>query len=398
MAVRSGLDVLVGEEFRRLKGLRVGLLAHPASVDRRIRHVLPLMHAAGVKLVALFGPEHGITGEAQDMIAVEESAGARDPLTGARVFSLYGTREASLRPTADMLAGLDVLVVDLQDVGARYYTFAATMGYAMEVAAQVGLRVLVLDRPNPLGGRAADIEGPPVDPAHRSFVGAYDLPIRHGLTIGEYARYVRTLVGLETKLELEVVAMEGWSRGMDFEATGLPWVLPSPNMPTVDTAWVYPGQCLLEGTNLSEGRGTTRPFELCGAPFLDGAAWAARAQAAIGPGAVLRPTAIRPTFHKHAQQRSGALQIHVVDRWAVRSVRLSVALLEAARALAPEAFQWRGEAYEFVGDRLAIDLLFGSDGPRRMLGAGARTDDIVASFAENERAFAVARAPHLLYG
>ncbi|MCC7387124.1 MAG: DUF1343 domain-containing protein [Deltaproteobacteria bacterium] len=248
-SVLTGLDRLVGESFARLRGRRVGLLAHPASVDRKLRHAVYLMHAAGVSISALFGPEHGVTGDLQDMEPAEEEDTARDNLTGARLYSLYGTRFESLRPTSAMLADLDVLVIDLQDVGARYYTFAATMGYAMEVAAELGLDVVVLDRPNPLGGRERDIEGPRIEDGFRSFVGACQMPIRHGLTLGEYARAVMEEKKLD--LDLEIVSMLGWKRSMDFEATGLPWVMPSPNMPTVDTAWVYPGQCLLEGTNLS---------------------------------------------------------------------------------------------------------------------------------------------------
>jgi uncharacterized protein YbbC (DUF1343 family) len=269
------------------------------------------------------------------------------------------------------------------------------MAYAMRVAGRMKIEVIVLDRPNPLGGRDQDLEGPALDPRFLSFVGAFDMPIRHGLTMGEYARYVRALEKLD--VELDVVEMIGWRRDMDFEATGLPWVLPSPNMPTPDTAWVYPGQCLLEGTNLSEGRGTTRPFELCGAPYLDGRAWAERASRSIGPGFVLRPTFIRPTFQKHARQRCGAVQVHVTDRWAARSLRMSVALLEAARHQAPALFDWRRERYEYVTDRLAIDLLFGSDRPRLMLEGGAGPMDVVATFAENERSFQETRRPHLIY-
>jgi uncharacterized protein YbbC (DUF1343 family) len=269
------------------------------------------------------------------------------------------------------------------------------MAYAMRVAGKKKIPVFVLDRPNPLGGRAEDIEGPAVDAKYASFVGAFDMPIRHGLTMGEYARLVRSMEKMD--VELEVVEMEGWTRGMDFESTGLPWVMPSPNMPTVDTAWVYPGQCLLEGTNMSEGRGTTRPFELCGAPYLDGRAWAERAAKSVGPGFVLRPTVIRPMFQKHAGRRCGAVQVHVTDRWAARSVRATVALIEAARHLAPGSFDWRRERYEYVSDRAAIDLLFGSDRPRRLIEGGASTEDVVATFEENERAFAERRRPHLLY-
>ncbi len=383
------------EGFARLRGRRVGLLAHPASVDAQLDHAVDLMAAAGVRLEALFGPEHGITGELQDMDVWDLAEGVRDTRTGARLHSLYGTRESSLRPTAAMLEGLDVVVVDLQDVGARYYTFAATMGYVMEAAAAAGVAVMVLDRPNPLGGRAEDVEGPTIDHDHHSFVGAYAMPIRHGLTMAEYARAVAEEKKLE--LELELVPMVGWRRDMDFERTGLPWVLPSPNMPTVDTAWVYPGQCLIEGTNLSEGRGTTRPFELFGAPWLDARAWAAAAARHAGPGVVLRPTVIRPMFHKHAKQASGAVQLHVTDRWAMRPLRATVALLAAARAQAPADFAWRTEVYEYVTDRLAIDLLFGSERPRRALETGVSVDELMASFGPDERAFVERRRAWLLY-
>jgi uncharacterized protein YbbC (DUF1343 family) len=393
--VETGLDVLRQEGFARLRGRRVGLLAHPASVDAQLDHAVDLMAAAGVRLEALFGPEHGITGELQDMDVWDLAEGVRDTRTGARLHSLYGTRESSLRPTAAMLEGLDVVVVDLQDVGARYYTFAATMGYVMEAAAAAGVAVMVLDRPNPLGGRAEDVEGPTIDHDHHSFVGAYAMPIRHGLTMAEYARAVAEEKKLE--LELELVPMVGWRRDMDFERTGLPWVLPSPNMPTVDTAWVYPGQCLIEGTNLSEGRGTTRPFELFGAPWLDARAWAAAAARHAGPGVVLRPTVIRPMFHKHAKQASGAVQLHVTDRWAMRPLRATVALLAAARAQAPADFAWRTEVYEYVTDRLAIDLLFGSERPRRALETGVSVDELMASFGPDERAFVERRRAWLLY-
>jgi len=395
MPVATGLDVLRAEGFSRLKGKNVGLLAHPASVASDLTHAVHLMHAAGVKLAALFGPEHGITGEAQDMDHCEVGEDARDALTGARIHSLYGSKVESLRPTPAMLEGLDVLVVDMQDVGARYYTFAVTMGYAMEACAKAGIPVMVLDRPNPLGGRAIDVEGPTIDAGFDSFVGEYPMPIRHGLTMAEYAHAVVAMRSLS--LDLQIVPMLGWKRDMAFEDTKLPWVLPSPNMPTVDAAWIYPGQCLLEGTNLSEGRGTTRPFELCGAPWLDGRAWAERARASAGPGIVLRPTVIRPMFQKLAGQACGAVQIHVTDRWQVRSVRMSVALLAAARSLAPADFQWRAKAYEFVEDRLAIDLLFGSTRPRLAIEGGVGVDDIVDSWAGDERAFVQAREPWLLY-
>src|SRR3954471_8868300 len=292
--VRTGLDVVVGEGFARFRGQRVGLVVHPASVDARLRHAVELFAAAdGVKLATVFGPEHGLLGEAQDLIGVGDD---RDPLSGVRAVSLYGSSVASLRPTAEQLAGLDVLVVDLQDVGSRYYTFPTTMLYCLEAAAGVGLRVVVLDRPNPLGGEA--VESPTLRPGFESFVGAPPIATRHGLTVGELARLYRTERRIDA--ELDVIACEGWRRDMDWDATGLPWVLPSPNMPTVDTAFVYPGQCLIEGTNLSEGRGTTRPFELCGAPSIDARRVAAALNGQFLPAVVFRPAWFQPTFQKHS--------------------------------------------------------------------------------------------------
>ncbi|MBZ0238035.1 MAG: DUF1343 domain-containing protein, partial [Deltaproteobacteria bacterium] len=265
--VASGLERLLADD-RVLRGRRVGLIANPTAVDAELRHAADLLAAAsGVSLVALFGPEHGVRGDAQDMIGVGAEVDAR---TGLRVHSLYGHDAASLAPTRAMLDDVDVLVYDVQDVGSRYYTFVWTMVLAMRACAQAGKGFVVLDRPNPIGG--ALVEGGDIAPGHDSFVGLVSCPNRHGLTAGEIARWRAAEEQLD--LELHVVAMGGWQRDMMFADTGLPWVMPSPNMPTVDTALVYPGMCLVEGTELSEGRGTTRPFELAGAPGLDGHALA----------------------------------------------------------------------------------------------------------------------------
>lgn len=393
--VRTGLDRLVADGFGGLQGAKVGILGHQPSVDARLRHIVPLAMGAGLKLEALFGPEHGLDGAAQDMEDVPDGMTDFDRRTGARSYSLYGSTEDSLRPTKAMLEGVEVLLIDLQDVGARYYTYAATMGFAMQTAAETGTKVLVLDRPNPLGGLESQVEGGAIHEGFFSFVGAFSMPIRHGLTIGEYARWLQKYEGIDC--DLHVVQMEGWRREMAFEDTGLPWVMPSPNMPTNDTAWIYPGQCLLEGTNLSEGRGTTRPFELCGAPYLDGASWAVRAQPDVGPGITLRPTQIKPMFQKHGGESCGAVQIHVTDRPAVRSLRLSTALMVAARALAPNAFGWRTDAYEFVKDQLAIDLLYGSDVPRKMIEAGADVDAIMETFEPERARLVEQRRDVLLY-
>ena len=391
--VRTGLDILVADGFKRLRGQRVGLVAHPASVDARLRHTADLLRAAsGIRLEVVFGPEHGWMGQAQDLEAVS-SAGPTHP-AGPRLVSLYGDTAESLRPTPAQLDGLDVLVVDLQDVGARYYTFQATMLYALEAAHAVGLRLIVLDRPNPLGGVV--VEGPRLAPGYESFIGAHDIAIRHGLTIGELATLYRAEKGLDNA-GLEVVRCEGWDRRMDFDATGLPWVLPSPNMPTIETAMVYPGQCLLEGTNLSEGRGTTRPFELCGAPWIDAPALAAQLNAQDLPGVGFRAAWFQPTFQKHAGCLCGGVQLHIRDRAALRSVRTGLAVLEALRLASAQHFAWRTEPYEFVAEPIAIDLLFGSNRERLALEAGTPANEVVAAWGPEEAAFAERRRPYLLY-
>ncbi len=387
--VRTGLDCLAEQGFAPLRGLTVGLVTHPAAVDSRLRHVRDLLaEAPGLRLAALFGPEHGLTGEAQDLVGLP---GGSD--SGLRVCSLYGDTFESLKPTADQLRGLDALVIDLQDVGSRYYTFQATMLFCLEAASRCGLKAVVLDRPNPLCGEA--VEGPTLRPGYESFVGIHPLATRHGLTIGELARLYQAERGLGG--ELEVVPCEGWRRDRDFDRASLPWVLPSPNMPTLDTAFVYPGQCLLEGTNLSEGRGTTRPFELCGAPGVDARKLCRRLQDEGWPGVAFRPAWFRPTFQKHAGRTCAGLQLHVTDREAFQPVRTGLAVLAALRDLAGESFAWRREPYEFVADRPAIDLLFGSDRERLALEAGASAREIGRAWESEEEAFRQRRRPYLLY-
>ncbi len=389
--VRTGLDVLSANGFAALRGLRVGVVTHPAAVDAQLRHILELLAVApGVKLVAIFGPEHGLLGQAQDLISV--AAGSKSDAIVAH--SLYGTTAESLHPTAEQLDGLDALVIDLQDVGARYYTFQATMRYCLQAALPRGMRVFVLDRPNPLGGLA--VEGPALRSGFESFVGAHDVATRHGLTVGELAMLYQRELSLE-RGELHVVPCEGWRRAQLFDETGLPWVLPSPNMPTLETALVYPGQCLIEGTNLSEGRGTTRPFELCGAPWLDAAKLARRMNDEKLPGVRFRAAWFRPTFQKHAGQDCGGVQLHVTDRTAFQSVRTSVALLAAMREMSGDKFAWRTEPYEFVKDPIAIDLLFGSARERTALEGGKPWRELTADWPKEEEAFRHRRHMTLLY-
>jgi len=402
MSVKTGLDILVAEQFQRLRGLRVGLVAHPASVDGKLRHAADWLQAApGVTLAAVFGPEHGWLGQAQDLEAVAEQSEKREggkAETGKqrmpRVISLYGETVDSLRPTAEQLAGLDVLVIDLQDIGSRYYTFQATMLYCLEAAQAIGLRVMVLDRPNPIGGLA--VEGPALRAGFESFVGPHNIATRHGLTLGELARFYVAVKGLDPA-QVEIVACAGWRREMYFEATSLPWVLPSPNMPTVDTAVVYPGQCLLEGTNLSEGRGTTRPFELFGAPWLDAAGLAQKLNAEALPGVVFRPAGFKPTFQKHAGRECGGVQLHVTRRDLFQPVRTSLMLLAILRKLSGEYFRWRTETYEFVDNPIAIDLLCGSRREREALEAGHNWRAIADGWWIEELAWRESAKPFLLY-
>jgi uncharacterized protein YbbC (DUF1343 family) len=390
-AVLPGLEVLARRRFGPLRGLRVGLVCNPTAVDRRLRHAADVLSAApGVRLVALFGPEHGVRGDVQYMAAVDDE---RDRVTGLPVHSLYGSSPESLRPRRSQLAKLDALVFDVQDVGARYYTYQATMMLCMEAAAEAGLRLVVLDRPNPIGGRG--VEGPALRPGFQSFCGMHDLAVRHGMTVGELAALFREERGLD--LDLEVVPCEGWRRRRTFTDTGLPWVLPSPNMPTPDAALVYPGMCLLEGTNLSEGRGTTRPFHLLGAPWLDGGQLAHDLEAERLPGVRFRAAGFTPTWDKHAGRLCHGVELHVHDPEAFRPFRTGLACVAVARAQDPDRFAWRTEPYEFVTGIPAFDLLCGSDRERRAIEAGAGWRELSRAFAGEERAFGRRRARFLRY-
>jgi len=387
--VVPGLEVLAGRRFRPLAGRRVGLVANPTAVTRGLVHAADLLHAAaGVRLAALFGPEHGVRGDAQYMAAV---GGERDARTGLPTHSLYGETRESLRPTREQLDGIDVLVFDVQDVGARYYTYQATMMLCMEAAAEAGKGFVVLDRPNPLGG--VEVEGPRLRPGFESFCGLHDLAVRHGMTVGELALLFRAERKLD--LDLEIVPCSGWRRGMLFRDTGLPWVFPSPNMPTPETALVYPGMCLLEGTNLSEGRGTTRPFELFGAPWLDAHRLAQSLAEEKLPGARFRPASFVPTWDKHAGDRCQGVEMFVTDPVRFRPFRTGLAAVVHARAQDPGRFAWRTEPYEFVAGVLAFDLLCGSAREREAIEAGAAVAEMAHAFAPEERAFSRRRAPYL---
>jgi len=321
-----------------------------------------------IDLRLLFGPEHGIRGAAQDMVSVCD---ARDPATGLLEVSLYGRSFESLSPSPANLSQIDVLVFDIQDVGARYYTYAATMALCMRAAKKAGVKVVVLDRPNPIGG--LQVEGGGLEPGLESFCGLYPIPQRHGMTVGELARLYNCTFGIGC--ELETVACEGWSRRAYHDECDLPWVTPSPNMPTLETAMVYPGMCLLEGTNLSEGRGTTRPFELLGAPYVDGRKLADELRRLDLPGLLFRPCVIEPAFHKFAGQRCCAVQLHVTDRRTFNAYRTGIAVLIAVRKLWPEAFAWRTHVYEFRDDVPAIDLLTGKPAVREAIDRGQELEE-----------------------
>ncbi len=389
--VVPGLEVLAGRRFRPLAGRRVGLVCNPTAVTRDLVHAADLLHRApGVRLSALFGPEHGVRGDVQYMAPV---AGGLDPGTGVPVHSLYGETAASLRPSRALLEGLDVLVFDVQDVGSRYYTYQATMMLCMEAAAEARIAFVVLDRPNPIGG--ALIEGPRLRPGFESFCGLHDLAVRHGMTVGELAHLFRAERRLD--LELEVVECRGWRRGALFRDTGLPWVFPSPNMPTPETALVYPGACLLEGTNLSEGRGTTRPFELLGAPWLDAGRLADDLARERLPGVRFRPVSFVPTWDKHAGVRCHGVEIFPTDPARFRPFRTGIAAVIHARAQEPGRFAWRTEPYEFVSGVLAFDLLCGSSREREAIESGATVSDVGRALEPEEREFSRRRADHLRY-
>jgi uncharacterized protein YbbC (DUF1343 family) len=390
MPVRLGLERLLdGPDRALIDGRRVGLVCNPASVDSRLVHASDRLFAPDDwTLTTLFGPQHGFHSDLQENMI--ESPHARDGKRRLPVYSLYSeTRQ----PTKAMLADVDVLVVDLQDVGTRIYTYIYTLANCLRAAHAHGLHVVVCDRPNPIGGD--DVEGALLDPDYASFVGQFPIPMRHGLTIGEAARLFNEHFGL--KARLDVVPMEGWARSMYFDATGLPWVLPSPNIPTLDTAVVYPGAVLFEGTLVSEGRGTTRPFELVGAPWIDGERFADAMNARGLPGARFRAVNFEPTFHKHAKTPCGGCQIHVTDRGAFRPYRTGVEMIAEFHAEAPATALWRDPPYEYEHTRPPIDILYGSDRLRVAIDAGERAASVMRDWPRDEEAFRKLRGRFLLY-
>jgi uncharacterized protein YbbC (DUF1343 family) len=386
LKITLGSDVLFDRQT--LRGRTVGLVCNPASVDARWRHVVERAEAAGVRVGAMFGPQHGFRSDVQDNMIETPHAG--DARRRVPVYSLYSdTRE----PTAAMLAGLDALVIELQDVGTRIYTYVYTMANCLKAAARHALPVFVCDRPNPIGG--LDVEGDLLDERFTSFVGQYPIPMRHGLTIAELARLFNDHFGIGARLE--VVPMAGWTRSDYFDATGLAWVMPSPNIPTFDSTIVYPGTVLFEGTTVSEGRGTTRPFELIGAPGTDPEPFCADLNARGLPGVHFRPVIFEPTFHKHAKQPCGGCQLHVTDRRSFRPVETGIVLMEAFKRAGPDRFAWKQPPYEYEHTKMPIDVLYGSATLRESLDAGVPAAEIARGWQKGVERFVQLRKPFLLY-
>jgi uncharacterized protein YbbC (DUF1343 family) len=385
---RLGCEVLLHSPPSWFRSGRLGLLANQASVSRSLESVKGLILGAGGNLSCIFSPQHGFYSDKQaNMI---ESSDSRDPDTGVPVVSLYSkTREPSL----EALEKIDVLLIDLQDVGTRIYTYTTTIGLCLEAAARSAVKVVVLDRPNPING--AQIEGNVLEPAFRSFVGRYPVPMRHGLTAGEFARFVCAAAGLDC--DLDVVSMMGWKRSRRFDDLGLHWVYPSPNMPTCETALLYPGMVLLEGTNISEGRGTTLPFQLFGAPFLNQKRFLEELKKPGLTGVTFRPVTFEPAFDKHRGELCSGFQIHITDKDRFKPYKMGLALLQALGLTHPERFRWLDPPYEYEWEKLPIDILIGSGAVRRQVEQGQDLDRIESDWEPQLRQYREKREPNLLY-
>jgi len=388
--IQTGLDRLLAG-IDELERRRFGLLAHAASVSSVVEPTHLALVRRGVPPAVLFGPEHGFYGVEQDMVATSDQT---DPLTGLPIRSLYGEDAASLHPSAGAFEDLDLLIIDLQDVGSRYYTYAATAVWSARTAEEAGCEVWILDRPNPLGG--VQVEGNLRGVEFESFVGAFPIPVRHGLSLGELVRF-QALRGGWLDGSLRVWPMAGWRRDMLWRDTGLPWISPSPNMPSPETAMVYPGACLVEATELSEGRGTTRPFEVLGAPDVDPGPLIERLESSRLPGVHYLPTWFRPQFQKHAGKACAGIQLVVTDPGVFPPYRFGVEYVAAVHDLFPDRFAWRSAAYEFVSDRPAIDLLTGSAALRQALDGDGDYAAWVESWPDDEAEFREMRRDALLY-
>ncbi|MEE8259794.1 MAG: DUF1343 domain-containing protein [Nitrospinaceae bacterium] len=390
--VTTGLERLLAAPKKYIKGNRIGLLVNHTSVAADgLPSFIHFHRNTDFQLIKLFAPEHGLYGVDQDMVNVDHGS---EPATNTTIVSLYGKNHASLTPETGLMKNIDTLVFDIQDIGSRYYTFIYTLANCMQTCKQAGVPVVVCDRPNPING--IQVEGNLVQEGWYSFVGQYSLPNRHGMTVGELAQWFNDELGIGC--DLTVVPMQGWKREMWYDQTGLLWVAPSPNMPTAATTTVYPGMCLIEGTQLSEGRGTTLPFELCGAPGIEAHRLAQALTDEKLPGVLFRPQYFKPTFQKCAGKTCGGVQLHVTDRDAFKPLLTGVAVIRAIAHLFPKVFKWRTEPYEFVSDRPAIDLLYGHPEFRETLLNGPQTlRDIEASWQTDLANFEAVRKKYLLY-
>ncbi|MDQ1636964.1 MAG: hypothetical protein QOF62_303 [Pyrinomonadaceae bacterium] len=387
--IRLGVERLLEGDAQLVKGARLGLVCNQASVDHRLHHVADILKEhPSVDLRALFGPQHGIRGDVQDNMVETEHATDRE--TGLPIYSLYSeTRE----PTENMMRELDVLVFDMQDVGCRIYTFAYTMANCMLAARKFGKKVIVCDRPDPINGR--DVAGNVLEKGHESFVGQYSIPTRHGMTLGELAKMFNE--HFEIQCELEVVRMDGWDRNCWHDETDAPWVMPSPNMPTIDTATVFPGTVHFEGTQLSEGRGTTRPFELVGAPYIVSEDFAAELNKANLPGVYFRSCIFRPTFQKHGGASCEGVQLHVIDRNNFEPVITGLTMVKVAQDLYSDQFRWKEPPYEYVFDRNPFDVIAGTTKVREGFEQGTTIAELQKSWEPELGEFKKLREQFLLY-
>jgi uncharacterized protein YbbC (DUF1343 family) len=387
--IKLGLEKLLEEQSHLVRDAKVGLICNQASVNHSFRHAADLLHEhPAVNLHALFGPQHGIRGDVQDNMI--ETAHGVDPQTGLPIHSLYSeTRE----PTAAMLEEIDVLVFDMQDVGCRIYTFAYTMANSMIAARKFGKKVIICDRPNPISGE--HLAGNVLEPEQASFVGQFAIPTRHAMTLGELAKLFNEHFALGC--DLEVVKMDGWERSHWQDQTDAPWVMPSPNIPTVDSATVFPGTVHFEGTQLSEGRGTTRPFELVGAPYFDPEEYALQLNERELPGVYFRSCIFRPTFQKHAGISCGGVQIHVLDREKFEPVTAGITMVKIAYDLYRDEFRWKEPPYEYVYDRNPFDVIAGTSKIRKAIEAGSSIEALEESWKEDLEAFKQVRENYLLY-
>ncbi|MFV0389877.1 MAG: exo-beta-N-acetylmuramidase NamZ domain-containing protein [Pyrinomonadaceae bacterium] len=387
--VKIGIEKLLEEEFDLIAGKSVGLICNQASVNHHFQYSADLLHEnPAVDLTVLFGPQHGIRGDVQDNMI--ETGHSVDSVTGIEVYSLYSETRI---PTEEMMADVDAVIFDLQDIGGRVYTFVYTMANAMIACKKFGKKMIVCDRPNPING--SDVEGSLLVPGHESFVGMFPIPMRHGMTAGELAKLFNNEFGIGC--DLEVVEMDGWSRDLYLDETDTPWVMPSPNMPTVDTAVVFPGTVYFEGTQVSEGRGTTRPFELIGAPYINAETYAQTLELLDLPGVIFRPVNFLPTFQKHAGTVCGGVFVHVIERENYEPVITGVAMVKTAFDLYPEDFKWKQPPYEYEYDRNPFDVIAGTTDLREAFEKGMSIEEIRLSWQNDTETFLETRAPYLIY-